>query len=398
MQLPRTLTRLTVALAVITALLGGVLIASSAADLSTQIQSSKSTAANLQNQIKAESQQIAKTAGGVAAAQQQLATVQANLDQHIAQLRSVQTKLMTAKGQLLVLEQKLHLASTYLAANLRASYESGSPNLVDVILNSNGFSNLLNQVNYIKDAQSKDTQIVRVMQIARTRVQQEAMSLGRLELQDRDLTNQILTQRNQAAVIEAGLVQQQITEQTQQAHTKAKLASVNAQTQALQKKLNAIIAAQQEQARLSAQQAATQVNQQVGGLPINSSGTVQPPPGAPQAVKEMIYAGNAIATLPYIWGGGHGSFTAAGYDCSGSVSYVLAAAGLLSTPEVSGSFESYGDPGPGQWVTIYANAGHVWMQIAGWRFDTVALNTGGSRWSQGGGEYAGFVVRHPVGL
>jgi hypothetical protein len=112
----------------------------------------------------------------------------------------------------------------------------------------------------------------------------------------------------------------------------------------------------------------------------------------------MIAAGNAIATLPYIWGGGHGSFVSPGYDCSGSVSYVLAAAGLLSSPEVSGDFESYGDPGPGQWVTIYANAGHVWISIAGWRFDTVALAEAGTRWSQGGGEYAGFVVRHPPGL
>ncbi len=112
----------------------------------------------------------------------------------------------------------------------------------------------------------------------------------------------------------------------------------------------------------------------------------------------MIAAGNAIATLPYIWGGGHASFQAIGYDCSGSVSYVLAAAGLLSAPEVSGDFESYGDPGPGQWVTIYANPTHVWMEIGQWRFDTVALAEGGTRWSQGGGEFAGFVVRHPPGL
>ena len=82
----------------------------------------------------------------------------------------------------------------------------------------------------------------------------------------------------------------------------------------------------------------------------------------------------------------------------GSVSFVLNAGGLLSSPEVSGWFESYGDAGAGQWVTIYANAGHVWMTIAGWRFDTVALAEDGTRWSQGGGEYAGFVVRHPAGL
>ncbi len=91
----------------------------------------------------------------------------------------------------------------------------------------------------------------------------------------------------------------------------------------------------------------------------------------------MIAAGNAIATLPYIWGGGHGSFQASGYDCSGSVSYALAAAGLLSSPLDSTGFESWGDPGPGRWITIYANADHAWMQVAGWRFDTVALASGG---------------------
>jgi cell wall-associated NlpC family hydrolase len=125
---------------------------------------------------------------------------------------------------------------------------------------------------------------------------------------------------------------------------------------------------------------------------------VQPPAGAPAAVDQIIAAGNAIATLPYIWGGGHGSFISPGYDCSGSVSYVLAAAGMLSSPETSGEFESYGDPGPGKWVTIYATAGHVWMTVAGWRFDTVALAEDGTRWSQGGGEFGGYVERHPVGL
>jgi hypothetical protein len=155
---------------------------------------------------------------------------------------------------------------------------------------------------------------------------------------------------------------------------------------------------QEAKARAAAARAAQTGNANVGGIAVDTSGMVQPPAGAPQAVAQMIAAGNAIATLPYVWGGGHASFQADGYDCSGSVSYVLAAAGLLSAPEVSGEFETYGDPGAGQWVTIYASNGHVWMTIAGWRFDTVALAEDGSRWSQGGGEFAGFVERHPPGL
>ena len=396
MQLPRPLKRLTLAATATAALAGAVQIASSSADLQSQINAAKSTAASLQSQIDSESAQIAKTAGGVAVAQQKYSAIQAQLQQHIAQLRSVDTRLMEAGQQLDALEKRLHIASNDLAANLRAAYENGSPNLVDVILDAHGFSNLLDQVNYIKDAQHQDAEIVNFTRIARAKVQAEALSLGKLERQDQDLTNQILQQRNQAAVYEAALVKQQIHEQARRSHVKARLASVNAQTASLQAKFDAIVAAQAAAARQSQEQQTEQVNQQASGYAINTAGQASPPPGAPVAVQEMIAAGNRIATLPYIWGGGHGSFVSAGYDCSGSVSYVLNAAGLLSAPEVSGDFESYGDPGSGQWVTIYANAGHVWMQIAGWRFDTVALAEYGSRWTQGGGEFAGFVVRHPV--
>jgi peptidoglycan hydrolase-like protein with peptidoglycan-binding domain len=114
-------------------------------------------------------------------------------------------------------------------------------------------------------------------------------------------------------------------------------------------------------------------------------------------MSEMVGAAYSIATLPYIWGGGHGSWISPGYDCSGSVSYVLHAAGLLSAPEDSSELESYGAPGPGRYITIYATAGHAWMTIDGRRFDTVALSEDGSRWADGGGEFAGYVVRHPVG-
>jgi hypothetical protein len=306
----------------------------------------------------------------------------------------VQTDLMTARDRLAYLESRLKLASTTLAANLRAQYENGDPNLVSVILNAHGFANLLEQVNFAQRIGNQDAQIVGFTRTARKQVLAETLRLGNLEMRDRALTNDILSQRNQVAALQSALVTRQISEVQARSGARSKLAQVDSQLSSLRNKLAQI------EARAAAQAAQTgaQINQSVGGIAIDTGGMVQPPAGAPAAVREMIAAGNAIATLPYIWGGGHGSFTAPGYDCSGSVSYVLAAAGLLSSPEVSGDFESYGDPGPGQWVTIYANAGHVWMQIAGWRFDTVALAEYGTRWSRGGGEFAGFVVRHPPGL
>lgn len=392
--MPRHAKRLAVIAASIATLLGSSLIPLSHGDLNSQISSAKSSASSLQAQINSYSSQIAKTSNGVAAARAHLAQVQSQVDAHVKELRQVQTQLMQSRDHLLALEKRLRIASSDLAANLRAEYENGPPNLVDVVLNSKGFNNLLEQVSFIKRIRTQDAQILNYTQTARARVLQETNRLGRLEQQDKTLTNQILSQRNQVAAIEAALVKQQISEESKRSAAKSKLSNVNSHLSKLQSKLHALEVAAAKQA----QQTGLQVNQQVGGLAIDTGGMVQPPPGAPAAVKEMIAAGNAIATLPYIWGGGHGSFVAPGYDCSGSVSYVLAAAGLLSSPEVSGALESYGDPGPGQWVTIYANAGHVWMQIAGWRFDTVALAEFGTRWSRGGGEFAGFVVRHPVGL
>ena len=129
-----------------------------------------------------------------------------------------------------------------------------------------------------------------------------------------------------------------------------------------------------------------------------TSGIVIPPVSAPGRVKRVIAAANLITRKPYIYGGGHARWWDRGYDCSGSVSFALHGGKFLESPLPSTSMESWGLAGPGRWITVYANAGHVWMTVAGWRFDTVALAQSGTRWAQGGGEFSGFVVRHPTGL
>ena len=128
------------------------------------------------------------------------------------------------------------------------------------------------------------------------------------------------------------------------------------------------------------------------------NGVALPPLDAPEEVKQIIEAGNVIARTPYLWGGGHGKWLDTGYDCSGSVSFALAAAGLLNGPLASGPLMSWGEAGPGKWVTIYANNGHVYMYVAGVRFDTSNSRVTGSRWSNTVRSNAGFVARHPAGL
>lgn len=147
----------------------------------------------------------------------------------------------------------------------------------------------------------------------------------------------------------------------------------------------------------------------VGKARLNSDGTVTPPAGAPQAVVEAINAANSIIDKPYRVGGGHGKWNDSAYDCSGAVSFALHGANLLSAPEDSTQLESYGSAGPGQWMTIYADASHTFIVIAGLAFDTAhygPTTPGGSgpRWLtpanvtanlQDGGNY---VIRHPSGL
>jgi cell wall-associated NlpC family hydrolase len=163
-----------------------------------------------------------------------------------------------------------------------------------------------------------------------------------------------------------------------------------------------------------------QVNGTTGGMPVGTAADTKPqllvpgttaryvdglaaaPMSVPPAVQEIIWAGNELIGLPYIYGGGHASFISPGYDCSGTVSFALHGANLLQTPEDSSEFEGWGSHGAGRYVTIFANPGHAYMTVAGLRLDTSAAddpsNEQGPRWRPLRPGNEGFVVRHPLGL
>lgn len=134
-----------------------------------------------------------------------------------------------------------------------------------------------------------------------------------------------------------------------------------------------------------------------GRARVLANGEAVAPAGAPMLVRELIAAGNAIARTPYVWGGGHARLYDSGYDCSGSLSFAFIHAGLLDRPTASG-WSTLGAPGPGRWVSVYSDAGHVWMTVAGLRFDTSAIHIAGSRWTEQPRSTAGFTVRHLPGL
>ncbi|HEY7960695.1 MAG TPA: hypothetical protein VID29_02130 [Solirubrobacteraceae bacterium] len=157
-----------------------------------------------------------------------------------------------------------------------------------------------------------------------------------------------------------------------------------------------------------------------GGSPVAPAGSAKPrllvpgvtahvvnglaaaPMSAPAAIQEIVWSANQIIGLPYVFGGGHASFTASGYDCSGTVSFALHGGHLLSTPMDSSEFMGWGGHGIGQWVTVFTNPEHAYMTVAGLRLDTSAAddpsNQQGPRWRPLRPANGGFKVRHPVGL
>jgi hypothetical protein len=157
-----------------------------------------------------------------------------------------------------------------------------------------------------------------------------------------------------------------------------------------------------------------------GGSPVGVGGSAKPellvpgvsarvvdglaaaPMSAPATIQEIVWTANKIIGLPYVYGGGHASFTSAGYDCSGTVSFALHGGHLLSAPMDSSEFMGWGSGGVGAWVTIFTNPGHAYMTVAGLRLDTSAAddpsNQQGPRWRPLRPQNAGFTVRHPVGL
>lgn len=135
-----------------------------------------------------------------------------------------------------------------------------------------------------------------------------------------------------------------------------------------------------------------------GDVGVIRDGIAYAPANAPLAVQQAIWAANTLRHKPYIYGGGHRSFRSRGYDCSGTVSFALHAAGLLDSPLDSGSFMRWGERGRGQWITVYTNPGHAWAIIAGLRLDTSGPGESGPRWRTETRTGRGFRARHPLGF
>ena len=347
------------------------------ADLNRKINANASRADALRAAVAAESARIRQSSRGLARAQRRLRELQAEAAVQRADLQRVKAEFVRARDRLTRLVNLQRNATGALEANLRAAYRNGKPDIVTVIATAKGFTDLLEKAEFLKRIAERNAQIMDIARTSRAAVTKQTKRLARMQAREQRLADRLERRRDEAQAVETALLRERERRLARSTFKRAELREIQSRLADLRKRL----------ARTARK-----------GIATNAGGTAQPPPGAPPAVGLVMAAGNAIAGLPYLYGGGHGGFKDTAYDCSGSISYALAAAGLVTSPMASPGFMSWGQPGPGKWITIYTNPGHMFMVVGGWRFDTTALRGGGTRWTREMRSTAGFLVRHPPGL
>jgi peptidoglycan hydrolase CwlO-like protein len=345
----------------------------------------QATAAQLRAAVRAESRKISATAEGIAEAQGRVAVLDARVQKRQQQAQDTQDRLIAARVRLTRLQRNAASYQKTLAANLVAAYKTPAPDLLGVAVEAKGFDDLLSQLQFLRDISKRNATILRDTRHARQAVATQTADLAKLRLKLIGLAKQASDDRDQANVIRNALLRRQAAQLARRSGAQSRLATVRARIASLERQQAA------DALRNSAPPGATD---QAPPAPAPGG----PPAQGDDAVAQVVAAANQIATTPYVWGGGHGGSASGGYDCSGSLSYALAAAGLVNGSLTSGGFMSWGDPGPGRRITVYANGGHAFMIVDGRRYDTSALSGGGTRWTTAMRSTAGFVARHPPGL
>jgi peptidoglycan hydrolase CwlO-like protein len=364
----------------------------------------------LAGQIAAQNAEIDSMIGEVSALRQEEAAVQAELVAKEEELEAATVALEKEREHLVEVRAQLNRALGALRERLVSIYEAGSPDVLNAILESEDWSEMAAQTEYLNRIQSYDNAVVGRVKSLRNEVQTSVGRLTATQGRIEEARNSIAaTEREVAAAKEAA--EARFAElQTAQAERRETMNALESKEQALSDNLSSIseqIATQRAEEAAASAAASGVITESAGEFPAplnagESAGFISEseasaPEAAPEQVKGAIAAANAIAMTPYIWGGGHGSFESSGYDCSGAVSYALHGGGLLESPLDSTGLETWGEAGPGKWITVYANAEHAWMIIAGLAFDTVGGP--GPRWhSSPVDSPEGFIVRHPPGL
>jgi peptidoglycan hydrolase CwlO-like protein len=335
--------------------------------------------------------------GEVSALRQKQAAAEAELAAKQDELDAATAQLEADKRHLARVRARLQRALEVLRDRLVAIYESGSPDMLNVVLDSASWAEVNTRADYLDQIQQYDDSVASRVKALRDQARAAVKRMTAVRLQIKDARDAIAVKEREAAAASQEAAARFAELKSAQAERQSALESLESREEALGNNL----------ASISEQIASTT------GAPPPVAGTPAPltpgqsadyisesqasvPSEAPAAVAAAIEAANSIATTPYVWGGGHGSFESSGYDCSGAVSFALNGGGFLSSPLDSTGLSTWGEPGPGQWITVYGNAGHAWMIIAGLAFDTVGGP--GPRWHpEPVSSTEGFIARHPPG-
>jgi len=347
------------------------------ADINSRIDGNANRAEQLRAAIAAESARIRQSSRGLASAQKRLQKLQSDTAAQREDLRRIRDEFIRARDRLTRLVSLQRRATDALSANLQVAYRNPKPDIVSVVISAHGFTDLLERADFLKRVAKRNARIMDVARTSRAEVTTQTKRLAVAQRRERELMVKLERKLDAAHAVETALLRVRQARVARSSFRRAELRTIQSRLAQLRERI----------ARTARK-----------GIATNAGGQAQAPPGAPPAVALVMAAGNAIAGLPYLYGGGHAGFKDTAYDCSGSVSYALASAGLVTSPMASGGFMSWGEPGPGKWITTYANAGHMFMVVAGWRFDTTALRGGGTRWTRDMRPTGGFVARHPPGL
>jgi peptidoglycan hydrolase CwlO-like protein len=334
--------------------------------------------------------------GEVSALRQKQAAAEAELAEKQSELEAATAALEKEKAHLEEVRSQLGRALGVLRERLVAIYEAGSPDVVNAILESDDWSDMAAQTEYLNRIQSYDDSVVDRVKTLRDEITDAVAKLSDARAKIKSARDEVAAIEREAAAARADAEARFAELKSAQAERQAAMDALESRESALGSNLAAIsnqIASEGGEATTG--QVPAPLNPGESAQVISES-EASAPASAPQAVKDAISAANSIATTPYVWGGGHGSFESSGYDCSGAVSFALHGGGFLESPLDSTGLETWGEPGPGKWITVYANAEHAWMVIAGVAFDTVGGP--GPRWHDPWVDSPeGFIVRHPGG-
>jgi peptidoglycan hydrolase CwlO-like protein len=355
----------------------------------------RASESSLTETIAAQNRAIDSMIGEVSALRQRQAAVEAELSAKQAELERATAELEADRRRLARIRARLHRALGVLRARLVAIYESGSPDMLNVVLESQDWSELSTRADYLSQIQDYDNAVAGRVKGLRDRARAAVRRMAAARLEIKQARDAIAAKEREVASARASAEQRFAELKEAQSARRAALDRLESRAEARSDNHSAISeqivgsggpAPAGTPAPLTPGQSADYVSESQASVPT----------GAPPAVAAAIEAANAIATTPYVWGGGHGSFESSGYDCSGAVSYALNGGGFLSSPLDSTGLETWGAPGPGTWITVYANSGHAWMIIAGLAFDTVGGP--GPRWHPSPvSSTEGFIARHPPG-